>query len=48
LPEFTSKSQEDCRKNRTGALVAEVRAAILATILDYPDMTVLKASLQMS
>src|SRR5918996_2081372 len=47
LPEFISKSQVDCRKNRTGALVAEVRAVSLATILDYPDMTVLKALLQM-
>src|ERR671922_1925398 len=49
LLEFTSRSQEDCRKNRTGGvLVVEVRAVILATILGYPDMTVLKASLQMS
>jgi tRNA U54 and U55 pseudouridine synthase Pus10 len=43
----TSKSQEDCHKNKTGVLVAEVKDVILATILDYQDMTVLKASLQM-
>ena len=48
LQEFTSKSQEDCRKNRTSALIAEVRAAIPAIILDYPALTVLKASLQRS
>src|SRR5918994_6102810 len=48
LQEFTSKSQEDCRKDRTSALIAAVRAAIPAIILEYPALTVLKASLQRS
>src|ERR671922_2933423 len=48
LAAFTSKSQEDCHKNRTSALAAPAQGAISAIIQDCQDMRVSRASSQRS